>query len=435
MDHFQYQNGELHAEAVAIARIAEDVGTPFYCYSTATLERHYRVFEDAVQGLDATICYAVKANSNVAVIATLAGLGAGADVVSTGEMKRALVAGIPASRIIFSGVGKTADELAQALKAGVIQINVESAPELETLSGVASSLGLEASVAVRVNPDIDALTHEKIATGKSENKFGVDWRAAPGVYARAAELPGVRVTGVAVHIGSQILDLEPFRRAYERIAELVETLRADGHGIGHLDLGGGLGIPYEDEQPPSPEEYGAMVKSIVGGLGCRIFFEPGRLIAGNAGILVTRVVRVKQGTERTFVIVDAAMNDLMRPSLYNARHAIQPVTEPGAGANTADVEVPWEVVGPICETGDTFGRLGPMPEPAEGDLLAVRTAGAYGAVMSSAYNSRALVPEVMVNGGDFAVIRERITVDDMLARETLPDWLTATGEARLEAGE
>ncbi len=431
MDHFQYQNGELHAEAVAIARIAEDVGTPFYCYSTATLERHYRVFEDAVQGIDATICYAVKANSNVAVIATLAGLGAGADVVSVGEMKRALVAGIPASRIVFSGVGKTADELTQALKAGVIQINVESAPELETLSGVASSLGLDASVAVRVNPDIDALTHEKIATGKSENKFGVDWRAAPGVYARAAELPGVRVTGVAVHIGSQILDLEPFRRAYERIAELVETLRADGHGIGHLDLGGGLGIPYEDEQPPSPEEYGAMVESIVGGLGCRVFFEPGRLITGNAGVLVTRVVRVKQGQDRTFVIVDAAMNDLMRPSLYNAHHAIQPVTEPSARAKTVDVEV----VGPICETGDTFGRPRPMPETAEGSLLAVRTAGAYGAVMSSTYNSRALVPEVMVNGGDFAVVRERITVDDMLARETLPDWLTGTGEARLEAGE
>ena len=431
MDHFQYQNGELHAEAVAIARIAGAVGTPFYCYSTATLERHYRVFEDAVQGLDATICYAVKANSNVAVIATLARLGAGADVVSVGEMKRALVAGIPASRIVFSGVGKTAEELAAALKAGVIQINVESVPELETLSGVASSLGLDASVAVRVNPDIDALTHEKIATGKSENKFGVDWRAAPGVYARAAELPGVRVTGVAVHIGSQILDLEPFRRAYERIAELVETLRADGHGIGHLDLGGGLGIPYENEQPPSPEEYGAMVKSIVGGLGCRVFFEPGRLIAGNAGVLVTRVVRVKQGQDRTFVIVDAAMNDLVRPSLYNAHHAIQPVTEPPADARTVDVEV----VGPICETGDTFGAPRPMPETAEGNLLAVRTAGAYGAVMASTYNSRALVPEVMVNGGDFAVIRERITVDDMLSREILPGWLTGDGEARREAGE
>ena len=431
MDHFQYQNGELHAEAVAIARIADAVGTPFYCYSTATLERHYRVFEDAVQGLDATICYAVKANSNVAVIATLARLGAGADVVSIGEMKRALVAGIPASRIVFSGVGKTSDELAQALKAGVIQINVESEPELETLSGVASSLGLEASVAIRVNPDIDALTHEKIATGKSENKFGVDWLDAPGVCARAAELPGLRVTGVAVHIGSQILDLEPFRRAYERIAELVERLRADGHGIGHLDLGGGLGIPYEDEQPPSPEDYGAMVKSIVGGLGCRVFFEPGRLIAGNAGVLVTRVVRVKQGQDRTFVIVDAAMNDLVRPSLYNAHHAIQPVTEPGARAKIANVEV----VGPICETGDTFGRPRPMPETGEGELLAVRTAGAYGAVMASTYNSRALVPEVMVNGGDYAVVRERITVDDMLARETLPDWLTDGGEEKREAGE
>ncbi len=431
MDHFQYRDGEMFAEDVAIARIAEDVGTPFYCYSTATLERHYRVFEDAVRGLDATICYAVKANSNVAVIATLAGLGAGADVVSAGEMKRAIIAGIPAPRIIFSGVGKTADELAQALKAGVVQINVESEPELETLSAVASSLGLEASVAIRVNPDIDALTHEKIATGKSENKFGVDWRAAPGVYARAAELPGIAVTGVAVHIGSQILDLEPFRRAYERIAELVERLRADGHGIGHLDLGGGLGIPYEDEQPPSPEEYGAMVKSVVGGLGCRVFFEPGRLIAGNAGVLVTRVVRVKQGQDHAFVIVDAAMNDLMRPALYDAHHAIVPVTEPGKGAKAVEVEV----VGPICETGDTFGTPKPMPEAAEGDLLVVRTAGAYGAVMASTYNSRALVPEVMVQGSDFAIIRERITVDDMLSRETLPGWLKGSGEARREAGE
>jgi len=431
MDHFQYRDGALFAEDVALSRIADDIGTPFYCYSTATLERHYRAFEDAVKGLDATICYAVKANSNVAVIATLAGLGAGADVVSIGEMKRALVAGIPAARIVFSGVGKTAEDLAAALKAGVLQINVESAPELETLSDVASSLGLEASVALRVNPDVDALTHEKIATGKSENKFGVDWQDAPAVYARAAELPGIRVTGVAVHIGSQILDLEPFRRAYERIAELVETLRADGHGIGHLDLGGGLGIPYGDEQPPSPEDYGAMVKSIAGGLGCRIFFEPGRLIAGNAGVLVTRVVRVKQGQDRTFVIVDAAMNDLLRPTLYDAYHAIVPVTEASRDAKTALTEV----VGPICETGDTFGKPRPMPEAAEGDLLAVRTAGAYGAVMASTYNSRALVPEVMVNGGDYAVVRERITVDDMLARETLPGWLMGAGEARLEAGE
>ncbi len=431
MDHFQYRSGELFAEEVSLSRIADDVGTPFYCYSTATLERHYRVFEDALKGLDATICYAVKANSNVAVIATLAALGAGADVVSAGEMNRAIIAGVPASKIIFSGVGKTAGEMAAALKAGVLQINVESAEELGTLSGVASSLGIEASVAVRVNPDIDALTHEKITTGKSENKFGVDWQDAPGVYARAAELPGIRVTGVAVHIGSQILDLDPFRLAYERIAELVETLRADGHEIGHLDLGGGLGIPYQDEQPPSPEEYGEMVTSIVGGLGCRVFFEPGRLIAGNAGVLVTQVVRVKRGQDRTFVIVDAAMNDLMRPALYDADHAIQPVTEPGKDARIVEAEV----VGPICETGDTFGPPRSMPETAEGELLVVRTAGAYGAVMASTYNSRALVPEVMVRGGDYAVVRERITIDDMLARESLPGWLAGESEARRKAGE
>ena len=431
MDHFQYTDGELYAEAVPIRQIADDVGTPFYCYSTATLERHYRVFAEAVGGLDATICYAVKANSNLAVIATLARLGAGADVVSGGELKRALVAGVPASKIVFSGVGKTASEMAGALKAGVMQVNVESVPELETLSGVASSLGIDANIAIRVNPDVDALTHEKIATGKSENKFGIDWESVPGVYRHAAGLEGIRVAGVAVHIGSQILDLAPFREAYGRVAELVGTLKADGHAIETLDLGGGLGIPYEDEQPPSPKEYGEMVTSVVGGLGCRVLFEPGRMIAGNAGILVTRVVNVKQGRERTFVIVDAAMNDLVRPTLYNAHHAIVPVTDPPAGADLKEVEV----VGPICETGDTFGKPRPLPEIQAGDLLAIRTAGAYGAVMASSYNTRPLVPEIMVNEGDFAVVRERITIDDMLAREGLPGWLAEGKEARREAGE
>lgn len=430
MDHFQYRSGELFAEDVPLSRIADDVGTPFYCYSTATLERHYQVFKDALDGLDAGICYAVKANSNIAVIAALARLGAGADVVSSGEMKRALVAGVPAANILFSGVGKTEDEMAAALKAGVLQINVESAPELETLSAVASSLGIDANVAIRVNPDVDALTHEKIATGKSENKFGVEWPDVPGVYARAAALPGIRVTGVAVHIGSQILDLEPFRRAYGMVVDLVGTLRADGHGIEHLDLGGGLGIPYADEQPPSPEEYGNMVKDVVGDLDCKIFFEPGRLIAGNAGILVTRVVRVKKGTSRSFVIVDAAMNDLVRPTLYNAHHAIVPVIEAPDGAKQTEVEV----VGPICETGDTFGKY-KLPEPGDGDLLAIRTAGAYGAVMASVYNTRALVPEVMVNGAEVSVIRDRISVDDMLSRESLPEWLSDESEALHEAGE
>ena len=431
MDHFQYQNGELHAEAVAVREIADAVGTPFYCYSTETLEHHYRVFADAVQGLDASIFYAVKANSNIAVIATLARLGAGADVVSSGEMKRALVAGVPASNIVFSGVGKTADEMAQALKAGVLQINVESLTELEMLSGVASSLGLDANVAIRVNPDVDARTHEKITTGKSENKFGVDWADAPGIYARAAELPGIRAVGVAVHIGSQILDLEPFREAYGLIAGLVGTLRSKGHAIEHLDLGGGLGIPYGDEQPPSPRDYGDMVRSVVGGLECRVFFEPGRLIAGNAGVLVARVIRVKQGSTRSFVVVDAAMNDLLRPALYGAHHAIVPVAGPTDGAEQPVVEV----VGPICETGDTFGEPRPLPVMEPGDLLAIRTAGAYGAVMASTYNTRPLVPEVMVNGAVFSVIRDRVAVDDMLARENLPVWLNDDGGARREAGE
>ena len=434
MDHFQYRSGEMFAEEVPISRLADDVGTPFYCYSTATLKRHYRVFADALNGLDASICYAVKANSNIAVIAALARLGAGADVVSIGEMKRALVAGVPAANILFSGVGKTEDEMASALKAGVLQINVESAPELDTLSTVASSLGIDANVAIRVNPDVDALTHEKISTGKSENKFGVDWPEVPGVYARAAALPGINVTGVAVHIGSQLLDLDPFRQAYGMVVDLVRTLRADGHRIEHLDLGGGLGIPYDNEQPPSPKEYGTMVKEVVGDLDCKIFFEPGRLIAGNAGILVTRVVRVKKGTARTFIIVDAAMNDLVRPTLYNAHHAIVPVNEAPDGAKLTEVEV----VGPICETGDTFGRQF-LPEPGEGDLLAIRTAGAYGAVMASAYNTRALVPEVMVNGADASVIRDRISVDDMLSRESLPDWLSddeeVRGQEQKEAGE
>lgn len=424
MDHFQYRDGQLCAEGVPLGRIADEVGTPFYCYSTATLERHYGVFRDAVKGLDATVCYAVKANANVAVIATLARLGAGADVVSGGELKRALVAGVPAERIVFSGVGKTAEEMATALKAGVLQINVESAPELETLSAVADSLGLEAPIAVRVNPDVDAQTHEKIATGKGETKFGVPWRDAERVYDQARSLPGIRIAGVAVHIGSQILDLAPFREAYGRIAELVGRLREAGHTIECVDLGGGLGIPYSDETPPTPDEYGAMAETAVSGLGCRILFEPGRLISGNAGVLVTTVVNVKRGASRTFVIVDAAMNDLIRPTLYNAHHAIVPVTEPGDGAPMTEAEV----VGPICETGDTFGGPRDLPEPAVGDRLAIRTAGAYGAVMASSYNTRPLVPEVMVRGDAHALIRERITVDDMLARESLPEWL-AEGES------
>ena len=430
MDHFQYRDGRLCAEAVPLARIAEEVGTPFYCYATATIERHYRVFADAFAGLDATICYAVKANSNIAVIGTLARLGAGADVVSAGELKRALAAGVPPGRIVFSGVGKTGDEMAAALKAGVLQINVESEPELDVLGEVAGSLGVDAPVAIRINPDVDAGTHQKIATGKSENKFGIEWTRARAVYSRAAAMPAISVVGVAVHIGSQVTDLAPFRDAYVRMRDLVAMLRADGHPIERLDLGGGLGIPYGDEVTPTPEEYAATVKSAIADLDCHIILEPGRVIVGNAGVLVTRVVHVKEGAMRTFVIVDAAMNDLLRPALYNAAHAIVPVTEAAAGTELMEVDV----VGPICETADTFGSGRLLPAMKAGDLLAVRTAGAYGAVMASTYNARPLVPETLVKDATYAVVRERMSVDDMLARESFPPWLAAPGKAAREAG-
>ncbi len=430
MDHFQYRDGRLCAEAVPLARIAEEVGTPFYCYATATIERHYRVFADAFAGLDATICYAVKANSNIAVIGTLARLGAGADVVSAGELKRALAAGVPPGRIVFSGIGKTGDEMAAALKAGVLQINVESEPELDVLGEVAGSLGVDAPVAIRINPDVDAGTHQKITTGKSENKFGIEWTRAREVYSRAAAMPAISVVGVAVHIGSQVTDLAPFRDAYVRMRDLVAMLRADGHPIERLDLGGGLGIPYGDEVTPTPEEYAATVKSAIADLDCHIILEPGRVIVGNAGVLVTRVVHVKEGAMRTFVIVVAAMNDLLRPALYNAAHAIVPVTEAAAGTELMEVDV----VGPICETADTFGSGRLLPAMKPGDLLAVRTAGAYGAVMASTYNARPLVPETLVKDATYAVVRERMSVDDMLARESFPPWLAAPGKAAREAG-
>lgn len=419
MDHFQYQDGRLSAEGVPLADIAGDVGTPFYCYSTATLARHYGAFADAFAGRPVTICYAVKANSNIAVIRTLAGLGAGADVVSGGELKRAVTAGVEPSKIVFSGVGKTRDEMAHALDAGILQVNVESEPELAALSEVAVAKGVEAPVAIRVNPDIDAGTHEKITTGKRENKFGIEWTRAHEVYARAAAMPGIRVEGVAVHIGSQLLDLGPFRDAYVRLRDLTAMLRADGHDIRRLDLGGGLGIPYEGEPAPSPADYAAVVDEALSGLDCDLVIEPGRAVAGNAGVLVSRVTYIKEGATRRFVILDAAMNDLMRPTLYDAHHTIVPVAEPAAGA---EVEV-VDVVGPICETGDTFARELALPPLAAGDLVALRTSGAYGAVMASLYNARSLAPEVLVDGDSWAVVRDRIGTDDILARETLPDWL------------
>jgi diaminopimelate decarboxylase len=418
VDHFSYNNGNLCAEDVSIEKLAEEVGTPFYCYSTATLERHYNVFARAFEGLDTLVCFAVKANSNIAVLKTLADQGAGADVVSGGELKRALVAGIPVDKIVFSGVGKTKEELTSALNAGVMQINVESVPELEALNEVAQSMGVQAPVSIRVNPDVDAKTHAKITTGLSENKFGIGIGEAQDVYASGREMAGIDLVGVAVHIGSQLLDLTPFKHAYTRVGDLVKTLRADGHDMRSLDLGGGLGIPYEGQETPSPEAYAKVVKEAVGDIGCRIMLEPGRVIAGNAGILVTRVVYVKEGPTRTFIIVDAAMNDLMRPSLYDAHHDIVPVVEPSPDAALIDVDI----VGPICETGDTFGTKRPMPALKAGDLLAVRTAGAYGAVMSGTYNTRPLVPEILIRGDDFTVVRRRLSVDDMLAMEALPDW-------------
>jgi diaminopimelate decarboxylase len=419
MDHFRYEGGRLHAEAVALDTLAEEVGTPFYCYSTATLERHYDVFAAGFAGLPATICFAVKANGNIGVIRTLARMGAGADVVSGGEFKRAVAGGVPAGRIVFSGVGKTASEIASALKAGVWQINIESEPELETVAAVAGSLGVKAPVAIRINPDVDANTHAKITTGKSENKFGIEWTGAHAVYTRAAAMDAVRIVGIAVHIGSQLLDLTPFRNAYLRVRDLVALLRADGLPIERLDLGGGLGIPYGSAPSPSPADYAQVVRDTVGDLGCHLILEPGRMICGNAGLLVTRVIYVKEGATRTFVIVDAGMNDLIRPALYDAHHEIVPVDEPPANAHLREMDV----VGPICETGDTFARHRLLPAVAAGDLLAIRTAGAYGAVMASAYNARSLPPEILVKGSAFHVVRERIGVDDLLARESVPNWL------------
>jgi diaminopimelate decarboxylase len=423
MDHFHYRAGELMAEDVPLARLANRVGTPFYCYSSATIARHYRVFAEALAGLDATVCYALKANANRAVVATLARLGAGADVVSGGELALARAAGVAPSRIVFSGVGKSREELRQAIRAGVMQINVESEPELMALDREARALRRTAVVSLRVNPDVDAGTHEKITTGRNENKFGVEWTSARRIYQRARTLTGVRMAGIAVHIGSQILDLAPFRDAFVRVRDLIAMLRADGHGVDRLDLGGGLGIPYGDAATPapSPADYGRLVREIFGDLGCRLIFEPGRLLVGNAGVLVARVLYVKEGATRTFVVVDAGMNDLIRPALYDAHHAIWPVAEPRPGTETREVDV----VGPICETGDTFARARRLPPLKEGDLVAFRTAGAYGAVMSSSYNMRPLAAEVLVRGRAWAVVKPRRPVARLFADEKLPKWLAS----------
>jgi len=421
MDHFNYRDGALWAEDVPVAEIARAVGTPVYIYSAATLLRHYHLFSDALAGMPHLVCFAMKSLGNLAVLKLLGDAGAGVDVVSGGEYRKARAAGIPGHRIVFSGVGKTAAEMHLALTGGIRQFNVESEPEMARLSAVALSLGTIAPITIRLNPDVDAKTHAKIATGKSENKFGIPIARAREVYALAATLKGLKVVGIDVHIGSQLTDLDPFREAYRKVADLVPLLRADGHQIDRLDLGGGLGIPYtrSNAAPPLPMDYGAMIRETVGHLGCEIEIEPGRLIAGNAGILVSEVIYVKHGEGRDFLILDAAMNDLVRPAMYDAHHDIVPVTEPDARAPVA----PYDVVGPVCETGDTFARSRALPPLAEGDLVAFRSAGAYGAVMASEYNARPLVPEVLVRGDQYAVIRRRPTFDEMLSRDTVPEWL------------
>ncbi|MFZ3334749.1 MAG: diaminopimelate decarboxylase [Xanthobacteraceae bacterium] len=421
MHHFTYRGGIMHAEAVDLTALADAVGTPFYCYASATIERHYKVFAGAFAGVDALVCYAMKANSNQAVIATLAKLGAGADVVSGGELLRARMAGVPANKIMFSGVGKTAPELTLAVDENILCINVESEPELELLSSIAAAKGRVAAISIRVNPDVDPKTHAKIATGKAENKFGIPISRAREVYARAAKLKGVRVIGVDMHIGSQIIALDPFDDAFALLAEFVGVLRADGHAIAHVDLGGGLGIPYREDNvpPPDPEAYAAIVKRATKDLGCKLIFEPGRLIVGNAGILVTRVIYIKRGEAKTFIIVDAGMNDLVRPTLYEAHHDIKPVRQAAVGAP----RITADVVGPVCESGDYLALGRALVEPKPGDLLAVMTAGAYGAAQAGTYNSRPLVPEVLVRTDECALIRPRQTLDELIGLDRLPGWL------------
>jgi len=419
MDHFNYRNGQLYAEDVSVAEIATSVGTPFYVYSTATLVRHFQLFDEALDGMDHCICYAMKAASNQAILKTLGNLGAGMDVVSGGEYRRALSAGIPPEKVVFSGVGKTLEEITLALKNGIRQFNVESDSELEQISSIASSMDKIAPIAVRINPDVDAQTHEKIATGKAENKFGIPLSRAREVYSKASQMPGINIVGIDLHIGSQLTDLKPFKKAYQKLADLTQVLRQDGHKIKRLDLGGGLGIPYEKNKsaPPLPVEYGKMVKEVLGHLDCEIEIEPGRLIVGNAGILVSSVLGVKIGDNRNFLILDAAMNDLIRPAMYDAYHDIIPVKQPSSP------EAVYDVVGPVCETGDTFAKKRTMPKLTESDLVAFRSAGAYGAVMSSEYNTRPLIPEVMVNKNEFSIIRKRPSYEEIIDRDIIPNWL------------
>ena len=419
MHHFQYRHGVLHAEDVPLDTLAEEVGTPFYCYSTATLTRHYRVFAAALPK-DALIAFSVKANGNLAVIRTLGRLGAGADVVSGGELKKALAAGIPPSRIVFSGVGKTREEMRLALEAGIYQFNVEGEEELDALDEVARSLGKVAPITIRINPDIDARTHAKITTGTAETKFGIPWSRAREAYARAGKLSGIEVVGVDVHIGSQITELAPFEAAFRKVVDFVGILRADGHRIARADLGGGLGVPYrfDNTPPPEPDAYGAIIAQLTKNLDLQLIFEPGRLIAANAGILVSRIITIKRGETKAFVVLDAGMNDLIRPAMYDAHHDIVPVKPaPDAGFGR------YDVVGPVCETSDLFARDRDLPDPKAGDLMAIMTAGAYGAVMSSSYNARPPAPEILVHGQEWCVVRPRLTQEALIALDRVPDWL------------
>ncbi|HFB2048764.1 MAG: diaminopimelate decarboxylase [Hyphomicrobiaceae bacterium] len=422
MHHFKYHNNVLHVEDVDIINIAKDIGTPFYCYSTATLERHYSVLMKAFSNQNSLICYAVKANSNQAVLATIARLGAGMDVVSVGELRRARAVGVPADKIIFAGVGKTRDEMTYALREHILGFNVESTEELEALSSVAVELGEIARVAIRVNPDVDARTHAKISTGKSNDKFGVPFSSALSIYNEAGRLPGIIVNGIHMHIGSQITSLAPFREAFNLMGQLTKNLRHAGHKIQHLDIGGGLGVPYlkNGDLPPSPEDYAAIVRQTIGDLGVKVILEPGRMIAANAGVLVTRVIFVKRTETKLFTVVDAAMNDLIRPTLYDADHEIWPVSE----SLSTNVNVLQDVVGPICETGDYLAQNRYLPVFRSGDLMAVLTAGAYGAVMASTYNSRLMIPEILVKENMFAVVRPRPTYDHLIGLDCLPSWLS-----------
>jgi diaminopimelate decarboxylase len=424
---FPYRDGTLHAEAVPLARIADEVGTPFYCYSSAALVARYRDFATAFHAMNATLCYALKANSTLAVVRTLAAQGAGADVVSLGELEIARAAGIPPSKILFSGVGKTRVELEAALDANILQINVESEPELELLATLASSRGRKVAVALRVNPDVDARTHRKITTGRKENKFGVPIDEAPRLFARAAQWKHLSLQGIAVHIGSQIVELAPYRRAFKRVVALAKRLRAEGHEVARIDFGGGIGIPYRNETPPSVAAYARVVREALAGLDVALAFEPGRYLVGNAGILVTRVLYEKTGNARRFVIVDAGMNDLLRPALYDAYHEIVPVVRPKKGARAK----PADLVGPVCETGDSFAQARPLAPVAAGDLLAICSAGAYASVMASTYNARLPAPEVMVNGAHYAVVRPRPSYRDLIGRDRIPDWL---GTQKIETG-